>query len=170
MDPNQGTLSSSACEVDIRPATQSEAGLLSDLAMQAKAHWGYPREVLESWKPELAVTCESIRTRPIFIAMVDDQVAGFCSLSSSGTTWDLDNLWVSPPFMHRGIGRALLSRALDEAVGGGAIEVTVDADPNAEAFYLQRGAVRRGEVPAPIPGNPDRIRPQLVFGTRNRVP
>ena len=114
----------------------------------------------------MAVTRECIRTRPTFVAMVDGQVAGFCSLSPSGTGWDLDNLWVSPPFMHRGIGRALLSHSLDVAVGGGALEVTVDADPNAEAFQLECGAVRQEEGRAPIPGKPNRIRPQFVFDTR----
>jgi len=41
--------------------------------------------------------------------------------------------------------------------------VTVDADPNAESFYLACGADRCGEVPAPIRGEPGRVRPQLAF-------
>ena len=41
----------------------------------------------------------------------------------------------------------------------------VDADPNAESFYLACGANRCGEVPAPIPGEPGRVRPQLAFRT-----
>lgn len=45
----------------------------------------------------------------------------------------------------------------------GAVEITVDSDPNAEAFYLACGASRRGKVPAPIAGEPHRVRPQLAF-------
>jgi len=65
--------------------------------------------------------------------------------------------------MRRGVGRALVSHALQTASRGGASEVTVDADPNAEAFYLDCGAVRCGEVAAPIAGQPTRVRPQLTF-------
>jgi len=61
------------------------------------------------------------------------------------------------------IGRELLNHALARAAQGGASEVTVDADPNAESFYLACGGTRRGEVPAPIPGQPERVRPQLEF-------
>ena len=88
---------------------------------------------------------------------------GFYSLRPSQSAWELDNLWVLPKFMHQGIGRALLAHALATAARGGASEITVDADPNAESFYLECGAIKRGEIPAPIAGQPKRVRPQLVF-------
>ncbi len=56
--------------------------------------------------------------------------------------------------------------ALETANRSGAPEVTVDADPNAESFYIECGAVRRGEQPAPIAGQPERVRPQLAFEWR----
>jgi hypothetical protein len=39
----------------------------------------------------------------------------------------------------------------------------VDADPNAESFYLDCGADRCGGVSAPLPEQPDRVRPQFAF-------
>ena len=150
----------------IRPAVETEAQLLSALAMRAKVHWGYSAEVLEGWRAELAVSPQNIRAKPTFVAMVRIEVAGFYSLSPLGRSCELDHLWVLPRFMHLGIGRALLSHALETAARGGATEVTVDADPNAEPFYLECGAVRRGVVPAPLPGQPQRARPQLAFNAR----
>jgi ribosomal protein S18 acetylase RimI-like enzyme len=147
----------------IRPALEAEADVLSSLAMRAKAHWGYSSEALDNWRSQLAVSAADIRDRPTFVAMVDAKMAGFYSLRPVRTSWELDNLWVSPDLMHRGIGRALLRHALETARSGGATEVTVDADPNAEPFYVACGAERRGEVPAPIHGQPERVRPQLAF-------
>ena len=149
--------------MDIRPAAESEASILSDLVMRAKSHWGYSAETLERWRPELAVSPTDVRERPTFVAMAAAEIVGFYSLRPSRAAWELDNLWVLPRFMHQGVGRALLAHALATAARGGATEVTVDADPNAESFYLECGAVRRGEVPAPIPGQPGRVRPQLAF-------
>jgi len=134
--------------------------------MRAKAHWGYSDEVLEGWRAELAVSPQGIRARPTFVAMVGIEVAGFYSLSPLGRSWELDHLWVLPRFMRLGVGRALLSHALETAARAGAAEVTVDADPNAEPFYLECGAVRRGAVPAPLPGQPLRARPQLTFNAK----
>jgi GNAT superfamily N-acetyltransferase len=154
--------------MEIRPAMESEAALLSELARRSKAHWGYAAEALERWRAELAVSADSIRDRPAFVAALPGMIVGFYTLQPSESAWELDNLWVLPDFMHRGIGRALLSHALETAARGGAREVTVDADPHAERFYLDCGAVRRGAVSAPISGEPGRVRPQLAFV--NEVP
>ena len=40
-------------------------------------------------------------------------------------------------------------------------EIVIDADPNAENFYVHCGATVTGVVPAPIEGQPGRTRPQL---------
>jgi GNAT superfamily N-acetyltransferase len=149
--------------MNIRAAVETEAPILSSLAMRAKAHWGYSADTLERWRSELAVSATDVRDGPTFVAVVGAVVAGFYSLRPSGASWELDHLWVLPEFMHQGIGRALLSHALGTAARGGASEITVDADPNAESFYLECGALRRGEVPAPIGGQPNRVRPQLAF-------
>ena len=154
---------SDALHVKIRPARKDEAQLLSAIALQAKAHWGYPAETLRSWETQLKVTSEDVASKPIYVGEVEEVVVGFYSLAMSGQTWELDNLWILPEFMHRGIGRTLLNHALDLAAKGGARSVVVDADPNAESFYLECGATRYAAVPAPIEGQPERIRPQLRF-------
>jgi GNAT superfamily N-acetyltransferase len=149
--------------VEIREAATSEANALSALALQAKAHWGYSQEALESWKDQFEISPSDVASKPIYVGAIGEDVAGFYSLVPSERIWKLDNLWVAPKFMHRGVGRTLLTHALEWAFRGGASSVTVDADPNAESFHLSGGATRYGEVPAPIPGQPNRVRPQLAF-------
>jgi molybdenum cofactor cytidylyltransferase len=156
----------SAPHLEIREAVASEAQLLSALVLEAKAHWRYDAETIESWREQLRISGADLVSRPAFVGTIDGQVAGFYSLVPSAQSWELDNLWVAPRFMRRGLGRALLDHALEVAFRGGASSVTVDADPNAESFYLSCGGTRSGEVPAPIPGQPDRVRPQLAFMTR----
>ena len=151
--------------MNIRPAQGHEAEALTAIALKAKAYWGYPADTLESWKQELTVSTRTVTSRPTFVAVIRDEIVGFYSMSPSHDAWKLADLWVLPRFMERGIGRALVAHALETAARGGASSVTVDADPNAESFYLACGADRYGEVPAPIPGEPGRVRPQLAFRT-----
>lgn len=152
--------------MEIRQAAASEARALSALALEAKTHWGYSREAIESWQDELRISPANVASKPTYVGAIDGVVAGFYSLAPSATAWELDNLWIAPRFMRRGAGRALLAHALEVAFRGGATSVSVDADPNAEAFYLSCGAIRCGEVPAPIPGQPDRVRPQFTFAQK----
>jgi len=151
--------------VNIRPAQGHEAKALTAIALEAKAFWGYPADTIESWKQELTVSTQTVTSRPTFVAVIADEIVGFYSLSPSHDAWKLEDLWVLPRFMDRGIGRALVAHALETAARGGASSVMVDADPNAESFYLACGADRCGEVPAPISGEPGRVRPQLAFRT-----
>jgi molybdenum cofactor cytidylyltransferase len=150
----------------IRAALAHESELLSALAMRAKAYWGYSEEMLEKWRGELTLEPGDISSHPTFVATIEEEAAGFYCLSRSDNSWKLNHFWVSPQHMDQGIGRALIAHALNTAASYGASSVTLDADPNAEAFYVKCGASRLGEVAAPIPGQPKRVRPQLVFYAR----
>jgi ribosomal protein S18 acetylase RimI-like enzyme len=149
--------------LNIRPARESEAEQLTAFAMRSKAHWGYAAQTLDGWRTQLAISAAHMSECPTFVAVIGDDIAGFYCVRPHPAAWELDALWVSPDFMRRGVGRALLEHALDTAREGGATELTIDADPNAERFYLACGAVRCGEVAAPIDEDPERTRPQLAF-------
>ena len=149
----------------IRRAGAEEAETLSALALRAKAHWGYAAAQIEAWRASLEVSPETVLTRPTYVGELNRQIVGFYSLLQSASEWELDNLWVAPEHMRCGFGRMLLAHALRTAADGGAACVLVDADPNAERFYASCGATRTGEVPAPIAGQPGRVRPQLVFAS-----
>ena len=153
----------------IRAAKPDEAGVLSALARDAKAMWGYPAEALAAWKDQLTIDAADVAARPFFVAEIDGAIAGFYALAPGAKEWELDNLWVAPALGRRGIGRALLKHALLQARLGGAERVLVDSDPHAEPFYLAAGGSHSGEVPAPIAGNPDRVRPQICFAVGKAV-
>ncbi len=143
-----------------RKARPDEAESLTRLVMEAKAHWGYGVEQLAAWRPSLAVTAEQLRSQPAFV-LEADSVVGFYSLRVVEGTCELDNLWVVPNEVGRGHGRELLAHAVDVARSMGLREIVIDADPNAESFYVHCGATVTGAVPAPIEGQAGRTRPQL---------
>ncbi len=145
----------------IRTALPSEASSLSAVAWSAKAHWGYPAEVLEGWRAELSPTEDSINSAPTLVAEFDGTIAGWCQLSLHSSPIELEHFWVHPGFMRRGVGRALISKVCEHLRLQGVTTLLIDADPNAEPFYVRCGAVRKGEIAAPIPGDPSRVRPLL---------
>jgi molybdenum cofactor cytidylyltransferase len=147
----------------VRRAISEDAEELSALALTAKAYWGYAEARLEEWRPNLEVSAESVLSRPTFVGELSGRIVGFYSLVPSASAWELDNLWVAPEHMRRGLGRALISHAVQTAAAAGATSMIVDADPNAEPFYVACGAKRIGEIAAPIAGQPSRVRPQLMF-------
>lgn len=147
----------------IRVARADEAELLAAIALESKSHWDYSPAVMAGWRPSLVVRLDRPERRPTFVAERDGMVAGFCQLVLEDETPVLEHLWVRPACMRRGVGRALLERAGATLTELGYTRMHIDADPNAEAFYLQCGATRDGVVAAPIAGDPDRVRPQLTL-------
>jgi N-acetylglutamate synthase-like GNAT family acetyltransferase len=145
----------------IRRARVDEAEQLTRLVTAAKAHWGYSRAQMEAWRPVLQVTAEQLLMQPTFVLERNRVVVGFYTLRFSDGICELENLWVSPDEVGKGHGRALLSHSIVIARSMGAHEILIDADPNAENFYVRCGAVVTGSVPAAIDGQPNRARPQL---------
>jgi predicted N-acetyltransferase YhbS len=138
---------------------------MNRIALEAKAHWGYPAEELARWSADLRVTPATIELWPTFVAEAGDAVIGWAQLDPRPMPWALDALWVAPDQMGRGVGRSLLTHALEIAAAAGQRVLTIDADPHAEGFYLRFGARRRATVAAPIASDPHRCRPQLVLET-----
>ncbi len=147
----------------IRPARQGDEQALTELLLRSKAHWQYTPEQMEAWRPELTITSETIAREIVFVGETEEGIAGFGSLTPGPTRWVLEHLWVEPRWIGRGIGKGLLTFACQLAADQGAIEISIDAEPNAEAFYQAFGATRVGFIAAPIDQDLFRQRPQLVL-------
>jgi GNAT superfamily N-acetyltransferase len=147
----------------IRAARADEAPALTAIALQSKSHWPYPAEQIAAWRTDLTVTAETIASAHVNVVQCEESIAGFYVLLPQTGDWVLEHMWLLPAYMGRGFGRALLEHARRTAIAGGAAAITIDADPNAEAFYAACGAKTVGKVAAPVEGMPDRIRPQMVL-------
>lgn len=143
----------------LRPARRQEAAALSDLALRSKGHWGYDADFLAACRAELTLDPDELATHRTLVAEVDGRPAGFGTLEGVPPYGELGMLFVEPDLLGRGIGGVLLAALVDRARAEGFTRLSVDADPNAEAFYLAHGAVRAGTVgSASIPG---RVLPRL---------
>lgn len=134
----------------IIPAPQDAAATLTEIAVAAKSHWGYPPGWLDRWRQELTITPRYLAAHPVFIARDDARPVGFYALCCEGEEARLDHLWVRPSYMRQGVGRALFVHAEAAARQRGARRLHIVGDPHAEGFYLRMGATPCGRKPAPM--------------------
>jgi GNAT superfamily N-acetyltransferase len=132
-------------------ARPEDAAALTVIAFAAKGHWGYPESWLQSWRDVLTVTPRLVAENPTFSATEDGRVVGFYSLTAEPRP-DLTHLWVLPVAIGRGFGRALFEHAVEQARALGWASFEIEADPNAEGFYLHMGAERIGTNVSEIEG------------------
>lgn len=145
----------------VRAATPGEASTLSAIAQEAKALWGYDPAWLEAWRPELTLTETDVTRMLVRVAESGGEIAGFAAVDCQGGVWEIAHLWVRPRFGRQGAGRRLLEAVVEAAREAGARMLRIEADPHAERFYLDLGAVRIGTRPASMPGAPARTLPVL---------
>ncbi len=125
----------------IRAARPDEAAMLSGLALRSKAHWGYPAAFMEACIPALTFDEGFIARADVFVAEAAGEVAGFGSLEKlDKKRAELVHLFVEPPWIGKGIGRALIGAAIERARDDGVEEIIIQGDPNAAKFYEAAGA------------------------------
>jgi GNAT superfamily N-acetyltransferase len=140
--------------VQVRSAKPGESQSLSALCVRSKAHWGYDADFMKLSAAALAVSEDDIAAGRVLVA-VDDagRVVGMACVLTEGDTADLDALFIDPPVIGSGAGRALFAAAIILARRQGARRMTILADPNAAAFYERMGARYLRNAPSDaIPG------------------
>ena len=147
--------------VAIRRADPSEAEQLTDIAHVAKRHWGYPENWIEKWSAALTITPDFIANNEVFVAIINDAIAGCCALVITGALAEIEHMWIKPEHMGSGVGRALFEHARNRARELQLPVLELSADPNAEGFYERMGAKRIGDVPASMNGEEARVLPRM---------
>jgi GNAT superfamily N-acetyltransferase len=105
---------------------------LREIARAAKGHWGYDPQFVADW----AAAIEFPDDERLIVA-----AHGWAAVVPRGEVAWLDDLWVEPDAMGRGLGRELFERAAAIARDAGCVRMEWEAEPNALGFYERLGAV-----------------------------
>ncbi|SDY97787.1 Acetyltransferase (GNAT) domain-containing protein [Amycolatopsis xylanica] len=133
-------------EIRLRPAEPHEADAITALARRSKAHWGYSQEFLDRVRDILVVHPEQIHDDRVVVADRDGALLGFYRIDGKPPSGELADLFLDPASIGTGLGRRLWEHALAAAKAQGFESLDLEADPNAEPFYLHMGAERTGEI------------------------
>jgi GNAT superfamily N-acetyltransferase len=134
--------------VTIRRGRDDEGERLKAIAIDAKAHWGYDRERVVEWASKGDFTPERLRELTVFVAEADGRAIGWASLIPQDEVGWLEDLWVDPEWIGRGVGSRLFRHAAAAAARRGARRLEWEAEPNAIGFYERMGGayVRESSV------------------------
>ena len=155
--------------MQIRTARPGEAAALTALCVRSKAYWGYDAAFMRMSAASLQVSEADIAAGRVLVAEGDNDVpVGVASVVLDAAIADLDILFVDPPAIGTGAGRALFHAASQLASRLGASRMTILADPNAARFYERMGA--RFLRNAPSDAIPGRSLPLYEYDLSSEVP
>ena len=146
----------------IRAATPAEATTLTEIALKAKRHWGYPEHWIQHWQEDLTISSDFISNNEVYVAEREGEVVGFYALVVADQRAELEHMWVAPPHIGTGVGKELFVHAMQKAAGENVSAIEISSDPNAEGFYEKMGARRISEDSSEIEGQ-ERTLPRLTI-------
>ncbi len=138
----------------LRRAGVEDCAPLTRLALRSKASNGYDEAFMAACTAELTVDAATLAAGETWLAEdVVGRVLGFFDLRIEARLAEVEAFFIEPGAERRGIGRRLWDHLEGRAKALGAERITIDSDPEAQAFYEAMGADLAGDSPsASIPG------------------
>jgi GNAT superfamily N-acetyltransferase len=124
----------------IRTVRPDEGERLREIAIASKSHWGYEKSQVRDWAAQGDFSAGVLAAKEILVAEADGRTVGFATLISEGDLCVLDDLWLEPDWLGRGLGSKLFEACTDRARQLGAKRLEWEAEPNAVGFYEKMGA------------------------------
>ena len=123
----------------VRAARPDEAEQLRAIATAAKRHWGYDAERVRAWAAALDFRTQPLGRKEVYVADVRGCAVGWAAaIGRDGVFW-LDDLWIEPAWMRRGIGAELFRHAAARGRQRGAARMEWEAERHAIGFYEAMG-------------------------------
>jgi predicted N-acetyltransferase YhbS len=104
------------------------------------------RAVLLAHPDALELADTAVRERRTRVATAGGEVVGFATVADADGGMELEDLFVDPAWMRRGVGRALIWDVGRIGRDRGVERVVVTGNPHARAFYESVGFVEDGET------------------------
>ena len=130
----------------VRDARPADVDTLRDVFRRSSLSNEGDRANLLAHPETLEWAADSIGEGWTRVAVVDDRVVGFATTSPTENGLELDDLFVDPDWMRRGVGRALVEDVVSTARRGARRRITVTANEHALPFYEHAGFVTLGSV------------------------
>ena len=125
--------------VVVRRGSASDAARLKEIAAAAKAHWGYGEDRVRAWAEAGGFTPEVLGELELIVAQAGGRTVAWASVKAESETAWLEDLWVEPEWIGKGLGSRLFREAAAYARVRGATSIEWEAEPNAVGFYEKMG-------------------------------
>ncbi|GAA0774099.1 GNAT family N-acetyltransferase [Clostridium subterminale] len=132
--------------INIRRAKLGEASILTNIAINSEAYWGYDEEYMESFKNTYGVSENYISNYPTFLMEDNQIIVGFYSILMNVGETELEYFFINPNYIGKGYGKLLWNHVIENAKNLNIKQLEIVTSPEAIDFYIKMGAVKIGEV------------------------
>ncbi len=134
-------------DTTVRRATPEDLAALRDIYRRSSLTNADDRDALLGAPAYLVWDGDGIASGGTRVAVdAEARILGFATFEPHGVGLELEDLFVDPDFMRRGVATRLMTAIVDEAARAGAPWIEVTGNPHAAEFYASAGFVGVGRV------------------------
>jgi GNAT superfamily N-acetyltransferase len=130
----------------IRLGVPADLSAAADVYRRASLSNAGDRDSLLAHPEYLILGPDGLAEGRTYVAKEDGSLSGFATWIEAGGTIELEDLFVDPDWMRRGIAAALVTRIVDVLRARGVERLEVTANPHAVGFYSAVGFIHCGVV------------------------
>ena len=130
----------------IRDAGPGDMTALRDVFRRSSLSNDNDRMTLLAHPDVLELSAQGVTDGRTRVADADGRVIGFATWLGTGDVTEIEDLFVDPDWMRRGVGRALVQDLISLAHQRGVRRVEVTGNPHARDFYERVGFTHDHEV------------------------
>src|SRR5215468_7802280 len=128
----------------IRPGVPADLSAASDVYRSASLSNAGDRDNLLAHPEYLVLGPEGLAQGRTYVAEEAESLVGFATWSQAGGSYELQDLFVDPGWMRRGIATALVNHITQVLRARGVERLEVTANPHALGFYRAAGFIDCG--------------------------
>jgi GNAT superfamily N-acetyltransferase len=127
------------------------------------AYWPHDAAYLAEANRLLSLSAQDLERDEAWVVEHDAAPVGYYRLTLHGEAGEIEELFVEPKWIGRGIGRKLFEHATAIARRSGCTRLEWETDAYAAGFYLAMGGTEIGTRPSAIEGGGPLTRMRLVL-------
>ncbi len=139
--------------ITIRPAKERETGILTDIASESEAYWGYNEEYMQNFRLIYKVTREFIRDNTVYVLEESDLIISFYGVTTEKDEASLEYFYITPCSIGKGYGKVMWKHLIYTMGNMGINKINLVTSPQAKDFYIKMGAQLTGEIDSLVIGN-----------------
>ncbi len=93
--------------VNIRRAKGGEANILTNIAINSEAYWGYDEDYMENFKNTYRISESYISNYPTFLIEDNEIIVGFYGILMNEGETELEYFFIDTKYIGKGYGRLL---------------------------------------------------------------
>jgi GNAT superfamily N-acetyltransferase len=136
-----------------RRARPTEAEELRALTARSGAHWGRDAAYMAEAARLMSLDASDLARDEAWVLEEDETPVGYYRMSVEGERGEIEELFLEPQVIGRGLGRALFEHCVARAKALGLRRLRWTCDRYALGFYLAMGGRRTGTQPSGIVGD-----------------